>query len=76
MNYSQGYESIVVQYYIPMFIGILLLAGLAQLYIILKPTNSIIGWLFVIVGCIGFIWIEILRGEKTSAFYKLLNSRT
>ena len=76
MEYSQGYENIIVQYYIPMFIGILLLAGLAQLYIILKPTNSIIGWLFVLVGCIGVFWIGILRGEKTSAFYKLLDSRT
>jgi uncharacterized membrane protein YccC len=76
MNYSQGYESIVVQYYIPMILGILLLAGLAQLYILLKPTNSIIGWLFVLVGCTGFIWIEMLRGEKNSAFYALLNSRT
>jgi len=76
MEYSQGYENIVVQYYVPMILGILLLAGLAQLYIVLKPTNSIVGWLFVIVGCTVFIWIDMLRGEKNSAFYKLLNSRT
>ena len=76
MDYIQGYEGIVVHYYIPIIIGILLLAGLAQLYILLKPKNSIIGWLFVLVGCMGVLWIGILRGEKTSAFYKLLNSRT
>jgi len=71
VDFDQEIESIF-NYKFLIIIGLLISARLIPLYFGINATNSMIGWSFLVIGCIILLLLGRHSIWNTFKFYKLL----